>query len=385
MRPYKLYGMPASLYTGKVRSYLRKQTIPHIEAAMGSAHFRDTIVPRIGRFIVPVLETPEGDLIQDGAAIIDHFETRGEVPLSVQPQTPRHQMVSRIFELFGGEGLLRPAMHYRWNFPDENERFLRFEFGRHLAPEADANGQAAVFDFAAGRMKHAATLFGVVPESFATIEASYAEFLALFGAHCAAYPYLLGDQPSRGDYGLIAPLFAHLARDPKPADLMRRTAPAVARWVERMNASGLDHAEFLNAKEGFLPGDAIPPTLIALLRYVAEDYLGEIEAHVTALNEYLAAQPVNAGDVIGGKPSKRMLGEAALAWRGHTLKIGVFPYRAWLLQRMQDEVDGFAGADRASALALLEETGLSRLMRLRLSRRIDRANNCEVWGEQQSG
>lgn len=384
LKPHILYGMPGSLYTGKPRAYMRKQGIEFVESAMGSTHFREHIVPKIGRFIVPVLETPSGVLIQDGAAIIDHFETVGPVKFSAHPRTPRQSIVARIFELFGGEGLLRPAMHYRWNFPAENDRFLRFEFGRHLAPGAKPEEQAAVFEFAAGRMKQAAANFGVSAETAPVIEAAYCEFLSLFDAHCAASPYLLGAQPSRGDYGLIAALFAHLGRDPKPADLMRRTAPAAMRWVERMNAPGLDMAEYPGMPPGFAPDDAIPGTLRTLLQYVAEEYLNEIVAHVSFVNDYLAREFVSEGAVVGGKPNKRSLGQTTVMWRGHDVSVGVFPYRVWLLQRVQDEFDGLSPQHRESVLAMLDDAGLRGLIETRTTRRIERRDNCEVWGGAQN-
>ena len=73
MSTYTLIGMPGSLYTGKPRSYLRKQGIDFVEHPMGTKRFREEIVPRIGRFIVPVLLTPEDGIVQDGTAIIDYF------------------------------------------------------------------------------------------------------------------------------------------------------------------------------------------------------------------------------------------------------------------------------------------------------------------------
>ncbi|MFQ3324860.1 MAG: hypothetical protein ACJAZT_001884 [Gammaproteobacteria bacterium] len=71
---YQLYGMPASLYMAKARSYLRKQHIPFVERAGGDSYYSKNIVPVVGRMIMPVLETPDGDLVQDGADIIDYFE-----------------------------------------------------------------------------------------------------------------------------------------------------------------------------------------------------------------------------------------------------------------------------------------------------------------------
>jgi hypothetical protein len=53
---YKLYGMPGSLYTGKVRSYLIKQGIDFDNRAVGEPRFRAEILSQIGRWIIPVVE-----------------------------------------------------------------------------------------------------------------------------------------------------------------------------------------------------------------------------------------------------------------------------------------------------------------------------------------
>ncbi|MEQ1864460.1 MAG: glutathione S-transferase family protein [Micropepsaceae bacterium] len=381
MSGYTLYGMPSSLFTGKPRAYLRKQGIDFVEHPMGSTHFRETIVPKIGRFIVPVLETPEGALVQDGTDIIEYFERKGLARWSAYPTTPKQHVVALISELFGGEGLLRPAMHYRWNFPDQNEHFLRTEFGNFLAPGRVRAEKDAAFDFAARRMKQAMELLGVSAATIPAVEAAYAEFLNVFDAHLDTAPYLLGGRPSIGDYGLLAPLFAHLGRDPRPADLMRRTAPRVARWVERMNAPGLDSAEFTDIGPEWFADDAIPATLAALLRYVGEEYANEIGAQVEFVNRYLGEHPeIREGDVVGGRPNARSLGRCDVAWRGVTLSVGVFPYRVWLLQRVQA---AFGNCDRVgqdAVRALLKDAGLERLLDLRTSRRVERRDNREVWG-----
>ena len=73
---YILYGMRASLYTGKARAYLIKQNIDYVEMVPGSRRFLKEIVPKIGRMIIPTIETPDGEIIQDSTEIIDHFEKR---------------------------------------------------------------------------------------------------------------------------------------------------------------------------------------------------------------------------------------------------------------------------------------------------------------------
>ncbi|MBX9883533.1 MAG: glutathione S-transferase N-terminal domain-containing protein, partial [Novosphingobium sp.] len=157
---YRLFGMPGSLYTAKARSYLIKQRIDFEEAIPADPAWPG-VTAEVGRWIIPVLQTPTGALIQDGAAIIDHFEQDGPTRLPAYPDTPLQRVVALLFELFGGEGLLRPAMHYRWDFDDANRVFLKADFVGALMPGADDATAEAVFGAASGRMRKAKTGFGV--------------------------------------------------------------------------------------------------------------------------------------------------------------------------------------------------------------------------------
>src|SRR5690606_35961250 len=74
---YLLYGAPHSLYTAKARAYLRKQGVAYCERMPTHPDFTGRILPQIRRGIIPVLETPAGDIIQDIIDIIDHFEAPG--------------------------------------------------------------------------------------------------------------------------------------------------------------------------------------------------------------------------------------------------------------------------------------------------------------------
>lgn len=378
---YRLYGTPGSLYTGKARSYLIKQGIAFENHAAGEPRFREEIVPKVGRWIIPVLEATDGSLVQDGSDIIAHFEAKGGTRYPAYPTTPQHKLIGQIFELFGGEGLLRPAMHYRWNFDDTNKAFLERDFPASLAPAGTSpEDQAAIFAMASQRMRKAMSSFGVSPETIPAVEKSYAEFLALFDAHLARSPYLLGGYPTIGDYSLIAPLYAHLARDPYPAQLMKRTAFRVWRWVERMNAAGQDAAEYGATPEILFADDQVPDTLKALLRYVAEDYLPEVEAFVGYTNDWLATHPdIEAGSNGLPRVQDRGIGMMEFDWRGLKLRVGVMPYRLYLLQKIQDAADAASPSDRKAMDALLKDTNLEALLTLRGARRVVRQNHLEVW------
>ncbi len=387
MQSYALYGTPGSLYTGKVRSYLRKQHIDFEERSAGDPRFRAEVVPAVRRWIIPVLQTPEGEFIQDSADIIDHFEARGLARMPAYPSTPVHLAVSRLFELFGGEGLLRPAMHYRWNFDDTNLSFLSDDFCAGLAPPGSSGEErAAVFARSSGAMRKATSAFGVTADTAPLVEAAYLDFLVRLDDHLAHAPYLLGGQPTIGDYGLIAPLYAHLGRDPYPALLMKRRAPRVWRWVERMNAPERGAGEYAGTHGALFDHDAVPASLLHLMRFVADDYLPELQAHVDYTNRWLTQRPqIAAGHNGLEKPGARTIGMADFLWRGTPIRSMVMPYRLYLLQRLQDACDVMSAAEQARVRAWFTAAALAPLLDMKTLRRVERRQHLEVWGPAPNG
>ncbi|MEO9971329.1 MAG: glutathione S-transferase C-terminal domain-containing protein [Hyphomonadaceae bacterium] len=374
---YTLYGMAASLYTGKVRAYMRRNHVPFIEEKAGGERFNTVVTEAVGRWIIPVIETPDGDFVQDGTDILDYFEAHGLSKQSIYPADPKLKVIAHLFELFGGEGILRAAMHYRWNFDDTNLAFLTATFEDVLPNNLTAEQRQATFLHASGRMRKAAVAFGVTPETHETIERTYTEFLALFEAHLENRPFLFGGAPTIADYGLFSPLYAHLGRDPQPLRLMQTTAPRVFRWTERMNAPEPVHDEAaLKSGPDLFAFDALPDTLKSMMAFIAEDYLPEITAHVAFINEWLTAQgaPTLKPGALG-----RGIGMAEFDWRGHTITTAVMPYRLYLLQRLTDAFEALDAADKAEVETLFEEAGLAPILRLKATRRVIRENHLEGW------
>ncbi len=54
---YVLWGASWSLYTAKVRPYLIKKGIDYVEVCPSHPEYNDRIIPTVGYFTVPVLET----------------------------------------------------------------------------------------------------------------------------------------------------------------------------------------------------------------------------------------------------------------------------------------------------------------------------------------
>jgi glutathione S-transferase len=376
--------MPASLYSGKARSYLRTHRIPYLERAPGDPRYSGEIEPVTGRWIIPVLQDPDGTIVQDTVDIIEHLEATVDAAQSAFPATALMRTVAHLLEMFGGEGMLRPAMHYRWDFDEVNVPFLAKDFSSVLVVGADDATRDAVFAFASQRMRDATASFGVTPEAVPEIERSYEEFLDLFDAHLAGTPFLLGGRPTIADYGFMGPLYAHLARDPYPSVLMKQRAQRVWRWVERMNAPVLDASEFGDCGTELFADDAVPDTLRALLAYVGEEFTPEVTALVGAVDGWLAEHPeTDDGDVVLGKPKRRLSGTTTYTWRDQPMTIAVVPYRMFMLKRIQDSYAAASEAGQASIRRLFAAAGLEPLLLLRPRRWVLRRDNREVWGPAQ--
>jgi glutathione S-transferase len=376
---FKLYTWSVSLYSGKARAYLIKQHIDFDDISPADPHYDAVIRPALGRWIIPVMETPEQEIVQDGTEIIDWFENRQPTRLPAYPQMPRQLISSLIMEFFGGEGLLRPAMHYRWNFDDDNLDFILQQFGLFALPQVAPEERGEMALHASGRMRKAAVLFGVTPETAPQIEAAYEETLAELDAHFTSQPYLLGGAPTIGDYGLFAALFAHLGRDPHPLRMMQEKAQMLFRWTERMRNPSADMVEFLGRDESLLAQDAIPDTLKGLLRRVAADYLPEVEAMIAMSNDWLAEHSPAKNEMVGGESLGRGIGMCQFAWRGVNINAVVMPYRIFMLQRIQDAYDKLGAAGQKQVDELLAETGLEAMLTARCDRRVERQNHREVW------
>ena len=371
MKTITLYSSSLSLYAGRARSYLINANLDFRETIPNTQYFRETVLPKAGnRQSLPTIELPDGEVIRDGAAIIDHFESANGHRFS--PTTPKHRVLSRLFDVIGAEGLLRPAMHYRWNFDDVNKEFLQYHFSELMPSGPNRIAQA---EKSMNQMRNACMAFGAVPDTFEVVEALYTELLAALNAHFSEVPYLLGNKPCIGDFGMIAPLFAHLGRDPKPLSMMQSDAVRLFRWVERMNRPEPDIGEFAEQTDVYLANDEVPQTLINLLRQIAIDFVPETKAAAETINHWLAQQP----NLAAGTQVQRGVGMGSFEVRGVTVNALAQPYRFYLLSRVQQEFQSLTEAEQNSVTALLKTCHMEAILDCKISRDIGRKDNLEVW------
>jgi len=276
---------------------------------------------------------------------------------------------------------VRAAMHYRWSYRSYNEGFLRHEFG--LSYRAAGQSEQAIneqLDGFMGYLNAYLPKLGITPDSVPAVEAAYGDLLAALDAHFRVQPYLLGGMPTVADFGFIANFFAHLGRDPFPADLMKRTAPSVFRWTERMMATDPDTPEFPHSQFRLSEADELPPTLGPVLRLMAQDYLPEVRMGVSFIDAWLAAGGQAApGTPVGGKPKVRTLGQGRFELRGTEVQTLVWPYNLYLLQRITDAFDALAEPEQRRVSAYFAAHGLDGLLTLKAQRRVARSGHIEVW------
>ena len=377
---FTLWGTPHSLFTGKARSYLLKKGVRFTELLASDARFLSEVMPKVGHMVIPVVETPEGELIQDTTAIIDHVESRHAEPV-LHPAGAVQGVVAQFLDAFGSNYLMPAAMHYRWSYRAEQEAFLRAEFARAVPPQVPYDQRLAMAGAIMDRFNGFLPNLGVTAETIPAIESAYEELLDVLEAHFRLHPYLLGGRPSVADFGLMGPLYAHLARDPVPAKLMRTRAPNVARWTERMNVAQIADPEFPGA-EDFPVDDALPETLEAVLRVAFAQWEAGIAADAACFDTWLAGLSDPAPGTIVALNGQRQVhpnvGMVDYPWRGGTMRRASHIHSLWHLARAQDAARALSGEAAERLAAVLARTGGAKVMATTTSRRMTRENNVLV-------
>lgn len=372
-----LYGAPASLYTAKVRSFLTARRIPFEERFPSHRRYREVIRPAVESHRIPVVEFDDGLIVQDSTLILDELERRHPDPVAAT-MGPRQKLLTLLLESVGDRALAKPAMHFRWSFPDENQAFIVGEFGRSLAFPASDEEVERKGRRVAAKMSGYLPMLGISERTIPAIEAAYAETLSLLNAHFAEHPYLLGGAPTRGDFALMGPLFGHLGRDPYPLQIMQKRAPLVFRWTERVNWGELSTPEFPDRPRALVAHDAVPATLASWLRHVFHGgFVEELQATADRLRAWVEANPdAGPGTLVSPEGvDQPSLGPIVVRYHGLAVEQQALGHSLWLLQRVLDFLEGLAPPERSAAEALLGDLGAGGLAEVRLACRLTRVRN----------
>lgn len=267
----RVYGCRISYYTGKLESYLRFRGIAYEQ--LPTVPHRRRILAGAGAMQMPVVELEDERWLSDSTPIIAWFERQQHLP-SIYPSDPALRFAALLLEDYADEWLWRPAMHYRWSFLQDREyasgaivdevlrerrmpRFLK----RFLVARRQRNG------FVRGD--------GVSKSTRVHVEQSYLNALDLLEAIFAQRSFLLGDQPTIADFGMMGPMLRHFGQDPTPQEIMRCRAPGVYAWVARVwNTQATGAAPALISK--------IDAPLSALLREACETHVVQLRENALA-------------------------------------------------------------------------------------------------------
>lgn len=336
---FRFYASEVSYFSGKVRPALRYKRVPYVEVLPTPAAYRDTIVPRTGLAMIPIIVTPEDETWQDSSDILDALERRFPTP-PLYPDTPVQRMASYLVEMYVDEFLILPALHYRWSYP-ESEAKARGDF-------AAATGDAEAANTFADLVKGFVQPLGVQPDTIPAIEAHTRALFDGLSAHLQEHPYVHGDRPSLADCALMGPLYAHLYLDAAPGRLLRETAPRVCHWIERMNHP--DPESFGD----WLPNDELAPPLRVLLELIGRDAVPLILASMRAFEAW-------ADGHASAEALPRIVGSHETALRGVTFQRATSTYTPWMVQRSLDAYDSLGLAARSAVDRALAGTGCEAL------------------------
>ena len=246
---YRIFGAEVSPYSVKVRSYCRYKGIPH--------QWIVRTQERMGEFselaklpLIPLVVTPEGEAWQDSTPILEKLDRRHPEP-SIHPGETRSAFVSVLLEEFGDEWGNKWMFHYRWA-REVDQRSGAERIALSLRPDAEGEELARLADGVRERMVGRVWFVGSSAETAPQIEASFRQGVERLERHLADRPYLFGERPAFGDFGLWPQLYEAWS-DPTPGALLEENAPRVVAWVERM----LEPA----AAGPFEPWERLAPTL----------------------------------------------------------------------------------------------------------------------------
>ncbi|MAG31938.1 MAG: hypothetical protein CL908_13705 [Deltaproteobacteria bacterium] len=302
-------GVDRSHFSAKLRPAVRYKQLHHVEVVPDMAE----IMRRTGVGFMPVLVTPEGEMLQDTTDIIDALEHRIPEPALLPLSTDR--VLCRLFELYADEFFPIVSMRTRWAYP-ENEAEARRAF-------AAFSGSIDLGNRGADQMGSYLPMLGITPETIPAIDAHADDMLAALCDHFAAHRFLLGDRMSLADCALMGPLYAHLYLDRFTRKKLYDEAIEVCMWIERCNRPDPEAMG-----EWFAGG--YPDTLERILELVG----GDAVPMLLDLEQAFEAWAERNAEV--GLEPPRGVGPYSSGLRGVKVEASVRSYVMWKLQRVRE-------------------------------------------------
>jgi glutathione S-transferase len=358
-KQHKLHGWHLSYFAGKARCYMTYKAIPFIDEEVNLYNLTYKIYKETGARVMPVLETAEGEWLQDTRHIMDRMDARYPVP-SIYPEGPVGRFVSALFEAWGDEWWMPIAMHTRWSYP-ENYPLFEQNAGDALLPFAPRFIKNYVVANAVVKLLRSyCPRVGIIPEQFEMMESWSVDMLAKINAHFESHPYLLGNRPYLGDFGLVGTMYGHLGRDPWPKRNWIDPLPSLRNWIDRMAADDYHTIEKKYPGPILLDGQ-IPETLNPILHSIFNEFIPMVEGVQNNLLKMIKGHPKGETLPRGIGPVTFPMGQGQFTREG-------LPFILWKVQGVLDEFYANNLEDQEKIKKFILPFGGERLLQLKFPR-----------------
>ena len=336
----ELMGAPGSPYTRKMLALMRYRHIPYRVQwqsfnMAAESNRPQPKVPLLPTYYLPN-ESGEIEAVTDSSPILRRFEKEYD-GRSVIPPHAATAFLNWLVEDYADEWLTKAMFHYRWHYEADVKKAASILPRWHFLSGSDEE-IAPLSEMISKRQISRLSYVGSNEVTKQTIENAFARFLELFNAHIQTSQFVFGTRPSSADFAIYGQLTQLALFDPTPRDLITAQFPRVYAWVEVMeDLSGLEVSD-----ADWVADDALPDTLIALLREIGTLYLPYLKANAEAV-----------------------LGEAATMQTeldGRAWTQNPFPYQAKCWAWIGEQFAALSDGDRARLVKQLSDTGIIDLL-----------------------
>ena len=112
-------------------TYMNYKGIPYKRMEANIDIYMGEIPALVGQSIIPVILTPDNQVMQDSTPIVEWFESQYQAKPAI-PEDPRLAFIMWLLEEFADEYMPRLHMHTRWG-NEQNRRTLSHRIARFMA------------------------------------------------------------------------------------------------------------------------------------------------------------------------------------------------------------------------------------------------------------
>jgi len=324
---YRIWQDYTSPYSHKVMTYMNYKGIPYKRMQANMDVMMGELNEKVGQPIIPVMLTPDEQVMQDSTPILEWFEKKFPENSAI-PNDERLKFLMWLLEEFSDEYMPRLHMHTRWG-TEQNRQTMSHRIARGMTYGKADVGSKDVAPFLLDRQSGFDQHLGLAGDDIKNnIDQQILDLLSILEEHFKHHQFLLGFKPSLADFSLYGPLRIHLFNDPSSNEIMELNAPRTCRWMDTIFELGdlrgcVGQAEFgdwIDLDEG------LPVTLANILTFVGKTYIPFAKACAIA----------------GGNKEKAFKAEIY----GEFATFSTHQYRVWSYEQLQHRYETLNGDDK---------------------------------------